>query len=134
MKVEALKTEYNSEIHKPFFDKIDASYGVDFVIKQIVLEEWTLYNVQIKDTIIGILVVRVDTLVNEEREFIIAYAVSLLQQKIPFHILVDSLFDDLAIQSKCKTIRVYSNNTALSKLIERHTEYKYCETIYIKTL
>ena len=131
----AEKTEYIADRHDVLIDNIKADYGTDKLIEQIKKKNWTLYDVELNDTLVGAFVCRIETLINGENELVILHTVSKLKDKIPLFAILEPLIDKVAKNSGCKTIRVHSTQESVTRLIKKHTSnYILSETIFVKVL
>lgn len=133
--IKALKVQYDKEVHLSLLKRINPDYGIKYLIEQLTEENWPLYNVVINDVIIGIFVCRLEEQITGKTELVILHTVSVLRQEIPFVVIIEPLIDEIARQSKCSLIRIYADNPAICKLIEKHTlNYKVTQTIYTKEI
>lgn len=132
--IKAVKTSYDKDVHRSLLKKIDIDYNINILIEQIESDRWILYDVIINEITIGLFIVKLEKQIDDTTELVILFAVSALQQKIPFIVIAEPLITDIAKQSKCKFMRLHSDSIAMNKLIEKHTQYKIIEYIYRKPI
>ena len=135
MKFTANKTEYDKNKHGELFKKIDPEYGIEKLIEQVRNENWTVYDVLLDSVLVGIFICRVDKLINDDVELVILHVASKLTEPIAFFAVIEPLFDIIAKNSNCKTIRLHTVTDAVARLVVKHTDnFTVSETVFRKVL
>lgn len=131
----ATKTKYESKRHYDLLVKSGIDYGIERAIKQIEENNWTLYDVLLDKTLVGIFICRVDKQITDENELVILHAASVLEAHVPFYAILEPLFDIIAKESNCKSIRIHSFVESCARLIKKNSDnFKVAETILRKIL
>lgn len=133
MNVTAKRSDYDENKHLALLKKIDPCYGVALLIEKVTSKEFMIFEVYVNDQILGIFLAKVDSLIDNTREFVILNAAAVVDPEVPLTSVLNPVFSAVARQIGLRSIRVHSDKKGLDKLLEENN-FIFMESIYRKVL
>lgn len=108
-------------------------YGIEVLKRNVETGLLSIFEIVCDSNRIAILVTRVDTLLNGNRELVIMHAVGNFENSNNLVSILNPVFDTLARMHKVTIIRVHTQRKGMDALLEENG-YKFSENVYKKEL
>lgn len=113
--------------------QVNPIYGIEALRRNVATGLLSIFEIASDNKRIAILVTRVDTLLNGNRELVIMHAAGNFENSNNLVSILNPVFDTLARMHKVKIIRVHTQRKGMDALLEENG-YHFCENIYKKEL
>jgi hypothetical protein len=124
---------WDDAVEKLVAEKLNPRVGVEALKKNIESKAINLYAVVHKEKRLGILITRIDTLMDGRRELVILHAVSEYDMDVSFSSLFAPVFREIAKIMNVNAVRIHSARRGLDKLLEE-SGYKFFENVFVKEI
>ena len=124
---------WDASIEKLIAEKLKPRVGVEALKRNVESGAIILYEVTHNSKRLGILITRIDPLLDGKKDFVILHAVSEYEMDIPFSSLFAPVFAQIAEKIKVDAVRVHTTRRGLDKLLEVNG-YVFSENVFIKEI
>ena len=113
--------------------QLNPVYGIEALKKNVETGLLSIFELIREGKRFAILVTRVDTVLNGNRELVIMHAVGDFENSNNLVSILNPVFDTLAVMHKVKIIRVHTQRKGMDALLEENG-YEFYENVYKKEL
>ncbi len=114
-------------------ERLNPVYGVTVLKAKVESGAFGLFEISVEDRRLGVLITRLDTMLDGSKELVIMHAVGDFKTSQNLVGVLSFAFDNLARMHKVKVIRVHTSRRGMDALLEENG-YQFIENVYKKRI